>query len=148
SGSIAAHRPPRPIARAPRRRPRPRRSPRRARCPAAGWSWTSRSEARARRGSRGLRGRREPRRNPTAVSPGSCNYDGVFRDDWQPILRRICCESGTDADTTTDRPVSGDMLRKPQTETGALDGTDRAILAALLADGRITNAALAAHVGV
>lgn len=47
-----------------------------------------------------------------------------------------------------DSPLSDDELRKPQPGMVALDGTDRAILAALLADGRMTNAALAARVGV
>ena len=36
----------------------------------------------------------------------------------------------------------------PQAGPVALDGTDRAILAALMEDGRMTNAALAARVGV
>jgi DNA-binding Lrp family transcriptional regulator len=36
----------------------------------------------------------------------------------------------------------------PQRLAAALDGTDRAILAALMEDGRMTNAALAARVGV
>lgn len=38
--------------------------------------------------------------------------------------------------------------RIPQQPTPALDSTDRAILAALLDDGRITNSALAARVGL
>jgi len=36
----------------------------------------------------------------------------------------------------------------PQQRPAALDGTDRAILSALMDDGRMTNAALAARVGV
>ncbi|WP_456695394.1 Lrp/AsnC family transcriptional regulator [Aeromicrobium sp. P5_D10] len=38
--------------------------------------------------------------------------------------------------------------KNPQPANGALDGTDLAILAALVEDGRMTNAALAARVGV
>lgn len=38
--------------------------------------------------------------------------------------------------------------KNPQVGAAALDGTDRAILAALMTDGRMTNAALAARVGV
>ena len=38
--------------------------------------------------------------------------------------------------------------QNPQRGPAALDGTDRAILAALMEDGRMTNAALAARVGV
>lgn len=38
--------------------------------------------------------------------------------------------------------------QNPQRPPAALDGTDRAILAALVVDGRMTNAALAARVGV
>lgn len=38
--------------------------------------------------------------------------------------------------------------KNPQSPPAALDGTDRAILAALMVDGRMTNAALAARVGV
>ena len=38
--------------------------------------------------------------------------------------------------------------KKPQPAPVALDGTDLAILAALVEDGRITNAALAARAGV
>ncbi|WP_055483287.1 Lrp/AsnC family transcriptional regulator [Sphaerimonospora mesophila] len=38
--------------------------------------------------------------------------------------------------------------KKPQPAPAALDGTDLAILAALAEDGRMTNAALAARVGV
>ncbi|RFU36563.1 Lrp/AsnC family transcriptional regulator [Actinomadura logoneensis] len=38
--------------------------------------------------------------------------------------------------------------KKPQPAPAALDGTDLAILAALVDDGRLTNAALAARVGV
>ncbi|MDV6011979.1 Lrp/AsnC family transcriptional regulator [Haloechinothrix sp. LS1_15] len=38
--------------------------------------------------------------------------------------------------------------KNPRTSTAGLDGTDLAILAELAADGRITNAALAARVGV
>jgi DNA-binding Lrp family transcriptional regulator len=38
--------------------------------------------------------------------------------------------------------------KNPQLLSAGLDGTDRAILAALMEDGRMTNAALAARVGV
>ncbi|GAA4602742.1 Lrp/AsnC family transcriptional regulator [Actinoallomurus liliacearum] len=38
--------------------------------------------------------------------------------------------------------------KKPQAAPASLDGTDLAILAALVEDGRMTNAALAARVGV
>ncbi|MDQ3158222.1 MAG: Lrp/AsnC family transcriptional regulator [Actinomycetota bacterium] len=38
--------------------------------------------------------------------------------------------------------------KNPQSTPGSLDGTDLAILAALVEDGRMTNAAIAARVGV
>ena len=40
------------------------------------------------------------------------------------------------------------LPKNPQPGAVALDGTDRAILSALIEDGRMTNAALAARVGV
>ncbi|KRV49078.1 AsnC family transcriptional regulator [Wenjunlia vitaminophila] len=42
----------------------------------------------------------------------------------------------------------GQQPKKTQPVSGTLDGTDLAILAALMEDGRMTNAALAARVGV
>jgi DNA-binding Lrp family transcriptional regulator len=53
--------------------------------------------------------------------------------------------AGIDEENTSGGGVSPDKLGKAQV---VLDGTDRAILAALLADGRMTNAALAARVGI
>jgi DNA-binding Lrp family transcriptional regulator len=44
--------------------------------------------------------------------------------------------------------MAGQQLRKTQPVRAALDGTDLAILVALVKDGRMTNAALAARVGV
>lgn len=44
--------------------------------------------------------------------------------------------------------MPGPQPKKAQPASVALDGTDVAILAALMEDGRITNAALAARVGV
>jgi DNA-binding Lrp family transcriptional regulator len=44
--------------------------------------------------------------------------------------------------------VADQQSKKTQPAPGALDGTDLAILAALVEDGRMTNAALAARVGV
>ncbi|MCC3765851.1 Lrp/AsnC family transcriptional regulator [Glycomyces sp. TRM65418] len=44
--------------------------------------------------------------------------------------------------------MAGPPPKKPQTPPVPLDGTDLAILAALVEDGRMTNAALAARAGV
>lgn len=44
--------------------------------------------------------------------------------------------------------MAGGQSKKTQPAQAALDGTDLAILAALVEDGRMTNAALAARVGV
>ncbi|MEU6859265.1 Lrp/AsnC family transcriptional regulator [Glycomyces sp. NPDC046736] len=44
--------------------------------------------------------------------------------------------------------MAGTQSKKPQPPPGGLDGTDLAILAALVEDGRMTNAALAARAGV
>jgi DNA-binding Lrp family transcriptional regulator len=44
--------------------------------------------------------------------------------------------------------VTDQQSKKTQPAAGALDGTDLAILAALVEDGRMTNAALAARAGV
>ncbi|GAA1693831.1 Lrp/AsnC family transcriptional regulator [Glycomyces endophyticus] len=44
--------------------------------------------------------------------------------------------------------MAGELPKKTQQAQAALDGTDLAILAALVADGRMTNAALAARAGV
>ncbi|MEQ4718509.1 Lrp/AsnC family transcriptional regulator [Nonomuraea sp. B19D2] len=44
--------------------------------------------------------------------------------------------------------MAGQQPKKTQPAPGALDGTDLAILGALVEDGRMTNAALAARVGV
>ena len=47
-----------------------------------------------------------------------------------------------------ERHPHDDAVEDSATAPAALDGTDRAILAALMEDGRMTNAALAARVGV
>ncbi|MGW2567866.1 Lrp/AsnC family transcriptional regulator [Streptomyces sp. NPDC001537] len=44
--------------------------------------------------------------------------------------------------------MAGQQLKKTQPAAAGLDGTDLAILVALVEDGRMTNAALAARVGV
>lgn len=44
--------------------------------------------------------------------------------------------------------MAGHQPKKPQPAPAPLDGTDLAILAALVDDGRMTNAALAARVGI
>lgn len=44
--------------------------------------------------------------------------------------------------------MAGQQPKKPQLTPAGLDGTDLAILAALVEDGRMTNAALASRVGV
>jgi DNA-binding Lrp family transcriptional regulator len=55
-------------------------------------------------------------------------------------------------DISEDSPegagMAGGQPKKTQPAPGGLDGTDLAILAALVEDGRMTNAALAARVGV
>jgi DNA-binding Lrp family transcriptional regulator len=51
-------------------------------------------------------------------------------------------------DSSMGAIMADGQLKKAQPSSGALDGTDLAILAALVEDGRMTNAALAARAGV
>src|SRR5690606_7130539 len=103
---------------------------------------------RAHRARRDLRDPRE-RRWSRAVDEGkSCLHNEWIHSNMQCILCLPARFSRIGANSAKRVRMSGPQPKKAQPALAPLDGTDLAILAALMEDGRMTNAALAARVGV